>query len=70
MGIRVPVDVGECPRDADFRGSLVEACRSESACVGVGWGQEWGQRSKSNWWLPVPGMSPAITTGHHLHTVV
>jgi hypothetical protein len=31
--------------DRDFRGSLVEACRPESASVGVGW----GQRSKSNW---------------------
>ena len=27
---------------------LVEACRSESDDVGVGWGKEWGKRSKSN----------------------
>jgi hypothetical protein len=44
MGIRVPVDVGECPVYRDFRVILVEACRSVSASVGV----DWGQRSKSN----------------------
>jgi hypothetical protein len=44
MGARVPVHVEECRADAGFRGILVEACRSESACVGVGW----GQRSTSN----------------------
>jgi hypothetical protein len=49
MAIRVPDDVGECPWGADFRRILVGACRSESDDVGVGWGQEWGQRSKSNW---------------------
>jgi len=26
-----------------------EACRSESACIGMGWGQDWGQRSRSDW---------------------
>jgi hypothetical protein len=35
--------------ERDFRGSLVEACRSESDDVGVGW----GQRAKSNWRLPL-----------------
>jgi hypothetical protein len=37
-----------------FGGILVEACRPESGDVGVGWGQDWGQRSSSNWQLPVP----------------
>jgi hypothetical protein len=49
MGIRVAVDVGECPRDADFRRILVEGCRSESDDVGVGWGKNWGQRWRSGW---------------------
>jgi hypothetical protein len=47
MGIRVPGHVGECPEDADLRGMLVEECRPESGSVGVGWGQDWGQRAKS-----------------------
>ncbi len=47
MGIRASVDVGGCPRDADFRTNLLEACRSESDDVGVGWGKDWGKRSKS-----------------------
>ena len=34
--------------DRDFREILVEACRPESASVGVGWGQVWGQGSKVN----------------------
>jgi hypothetical protein len=54
MGVRVSVDVGGCPRDAEFREILVQACRSESGGVGVRWGRMWGQRSKSNWRLPVP----------------
>ena len=33
-------------------GILVEACRSESDDVGVGWGKDWGKRSKSSWRLP------------------
>ena len=45
----MPVDVGGCPADADFWGILVGACRSELGDVGVGWGQDWGQRSRSNW---------------------
>jgi hypothetical protein len=53
MGIRVPVDVGDCPADAGFRRILVEVCRPESAYVGVGWGHDWGQRAKSNWRLPL-----------------
>ena len=48
IGVRVLVDVGGRPRDAGFRGSLVEACRSESDDVGVGWGKDWGKRSKSD----------------------
>jgi hypothetical protein len=36
---------GNALTDGDFRVMLVEACRSKSACVGVGWGKEWGQRS-------------------------
>jgi hypothetical protein len=55
MSVRVPVHVGECPADGDFRTNLVEACRSESDDVGVGWGKVWGKRSKSNWRLPVQG---------------
>jgi hypothetical protein len=55
MAILVPDDVGGCPRYADFRGILVEACRSESDDVGVGWGKDWGKRSRSNWLLPVLG---------------
>ena len=66
MGVRVSVDVGGCPMDADFRGIFVEECRSESGEVGVGWGKDWGKRSKSNWWLPVrrvfPGQHPPGTT--------
>jgi len=45
-GVRVSDHVGGCPRDADFRTNLVEACRSESNDVGVGWGKDWGKRSK------------------------
>jgi hypothetical protein len=30
-------------------GILVEACRSESDDVGVGWGKDWGKRSKSTY---------------------
>jgi hypothetical protein len=40
IGVRVSVDVGECHRDADLRRILVEACRSESDDVGVGWGKD------------------------------
>jgi hypothetical protein len=40
----VPDDVGGCPRDAGFRRNLVEACRSESDDIGVGWGKDWGQK--------------------------
>jgi hypothetical protein len=47
MGIRAFGNVGECPADAVFRGILVEADRSESGDVGVGWGQDWGQKSSS-----------------------
>ena len=36
-------------RNGDFWESLVEAYRPESDDVGVGWGQDWGQKSKSNW---------------------
>jgi hypothetical protein len=49
MGVRVSVDVGGCSRDADFRRILVGACRTESNDVGVGWGKDWGKRSKPNW---------------------
>ena len=48
-GLRVLGHVGECPVEADFREILVETCRSESASVGVGWGNDWGQWSKSDW---------------------
>ncbi len=48
MGVRVSDDVGGCPRDAGFRRNLVAACRSESDDVGMGWGKDWGKRSKSN----------------------
>ena len=44
MGLRVSVVVGGCPDRRDFRAILVEACRSESDDVGVGWGKDWGQR--------------------------
>jgi hypothetical protein len=47
MGIRAFGHVGECPADAVFRGILVEAGRSKSGDVGVGWGQDWGQKSSS-----------------------
>jgi hypothetical protein len=39
--------------DLNFQGILVQAHRPESASVEVGWGQDWGQRSKSNWRYPV-----------------
>jgi hypothetical protein len=48
MGARVSDDVGGCPSDGDFRRILVEACRSESDDVGVGWGKDWGKRSRLN----------------------
>src|SRR3712207_3339987 len=35
MGVRMQVDVGGCPRDAGFRGILLDACGSESDDVGV-----------------------------------
>ena len=41
IGIQVPVDIGDCPADADFRAILIKACRDESAYVAVGWGQDW-----------------------------
>ena len=61
-GIRVPVDVGGCPRDADFRRILVGACRSESGDVGVGWGRKWGKRSRSDWLTsgPVHGAEDGV----------
>jgi hypothetical protein len=55
MGVRVPDHVGGCPRDAGYRRNLVETCRSESDGVGVGWDKDWGQRSKSDWRLPIDG---------------
>jgi hypothetical protein len=55
VGLRVPDDVGGCPEDADFRRNLVEACRPESDDVWVGWGKDWGKRSRSKWLLPVLG---------------
>jgi hypothetical protein len=36
-------------------GILVVACRPESDDVGVGWGKDWGKRSRSKWLLPVLG---------------
>ena len=36
-------------------GNLLEGCQSESDDVGVGWGKDWGKRSRSNWLLPVLG---------------
>src|SRR3712207_6809262 len=54
MGVRVLDDVGGCPRDAGFPAILVEACRSESDDVGMGWGIDWGQRWKSNWLTSTP----------------
>ena len=39
------VDVGGCPRDVDFRTSLLEACGSEFDDVGVGWGKDIPQMS-------------------------
>jgi hypothetical protein len=50
--------------DRDFRGILAEACRPESASVGVGWGQVWGQSRSQLAALQYTGMSPAIMTGH------
>jgi hypothetical protein len=41
---------------------FVEACRLKSAFVGVGWGQDWGQGSKSNLRLPVHG---DVVSDHH-----
>ena len=41
--------------DRDFRGILIEACRSESGDVGVGWGKDWGKRSRSDWLTSTPG---------------
>ena len=43
MGVWESDDVGSCSVDWDFRAILVEACRSESDDVGVGWGKDWGQ---------------------------
>jgi hypothetical protein len=48
MGIRMLDHVGGCPRHADLRGMLFEAGRSESGAVGVGWGKDWGKRSRSD----------------------
>src|SRR5215204_1193803 len=47
MGIRAFGNIGECPADAVFRGILVEAGRSELGDVGVGWGQDWSQKSSA-----------------------
>jgi hypothetical protein len=47
MGIWAFGHVGECLADEVFRGILVEAGRSKSGDVGVGWGQDWGQKSSS-----------------------
>jgi hypothetical protein len=58
MGVRVSDDVGGCPRDADFRRNLIRACRSESDDVGVGWGKDWGKRSKLDW-LPSSNLGHA-----------
>ena len=40
--------------DRDFREILVETCRSESDDVGVGWGKDWGKRSRSDWLASSP----------------
>ena len=44
---------------------VVEVCRSESDDVGVGWGKDWGKRSKSNWRLPVHGDVASDHDGPH-----
>src|SRR5918998_4252871 len=61
MGLRVPDDVGGCPTDAGFRSNLVEACRSESDDVGVGWGKDWGQQP-----LPRPHFQSATFSFLHV----
>ena len=44
--MRVPLRVPICFIYAGLSLPLLRACRPESGSVGVGWGQEWGQRSK------------------------
>ena len=39
----------------------MEACRSESDEVGVGWGKDWGKRSKSNW---LTSSTQGVTSDH------
>src|SRR5215210_1883336 len=51
--------------DEDFREIFVEECRFESDDVGVGWGKDWGKRSKSNWRLPVHGDVASDHDGPH-----
>jgi hypothetical protein len=65
MGLRVSVDVGGCPRDADFRVILVEECRPESG----GWGRlgsRLGSKVEVNWLTsrPVHGTGEQCEVRH------
>ena len=55
----MPRPDGKSPRP------LPGGCRPESASVGVGWGQDWGQSSRLNWQLPVHGNVASDHDGPH-----